>query len=512
VLKQHFPVAVEHRRQLAKLFSSYVAAKTDQNVLDFDDLLVYWDLLLTDDGMARTIGGQFDHILVDEYQDTNILQASILRRMKPDGAGVTVVGDDAQSIYRFRAAEVRNILEFDKQFTKPATTVKLVRNYRSTAPILAASNAVINLATEGFTKSLKTRRKGGSKPCLITVNDDHAQAQYVANEIATQHAEGRDLKHMAVLYRSNHHSMMLQAELARCGIAFKVFGGAKFTEAKHIKDVLAVLKWAENPSDRISAFRVLNLLPGIGGVTAKRVLDAVVTASGPVAALTAFAPPPRARANWPAFVELMDRLHETKSLWPGEFDAVLRWYRPLLEEIMDDFANRWADLQQLQVIAGTYKSRRKLLTDLTLDPPSKQKKPDLNKVDDDVLTLSTIHSGKGREWHTVYVLSVVEGCLPSSKAKSAAEREEERRLLYVAMTRAKRNLTLIVPWRYAQFGQWNDSATVPRSSFIPDEILGHFEERAWRLGDDDDDNDDTRFDAGGQPPFDLMDRAQQLWI
>jgi ATP-dependent DNA helicase UvrD/PcrA len=471
VLNTSCPDHLRYRRELGKLMRAYVAAKQKQHVLDFDDLLLYWDELLKNPQLARQIGGRFDHILVDEFQDTNALQGSILRRMKPDGAGLTVVGDDAQAIYGFRAADVRNILDFPEQFDPPATVRKLERNYRSTPQILAASTAVIELASEGFRKTLRAARKGGAKPRLVTIDDDMSQAAFVAGEILDKVQRGKAYNQHAVLFRSSYQSFALELELARRGIPFQKFGGRTFTEAAHVKDVLGVLKWAENPDDRVTALRVITLLPGIGPKTALKLLDATNEFHIDIDV------PAKSAVAWRTLAKLMQRLRCGTLGWPRELEAVRAWYRPFLEsQYSEDHHERAADLEQLQVMGEAFKSRRNLLTDMTLDPPSKSEKGRA-KPGTDTVTLSTIHSCKGREWRTVFVLHVVDGCLPSSRAHAATEIEEERRLLYVAMTRAKRELTVMVPWRVGIGGAPSGDmrAATQRSSFIPDAILSHFE-------------------------------------
>src|SRR5215510_3681710 len=250
VLLKDFPWCAEWTAELANLFDGYVAAKQSQGVLDYDDLLLYWSELMRVPELARAVGGQFDHVLVDEYQDTNALQAAILLALKPDGAGLTVVGDDAQAIYGFRAANVRNILDFPAQFTRPATVVTLEENYRSTQPVLAASNAVIGLARERFTKNLRSRRPGEAKPALVTVADDVGQADFVVESVLRNRESGTALQEQAVLFRTSHHSAMLEIELARRNIPFVKFGGLKFILVSHIKHILGVFRWAENPVDR----------------------------------------------------------------------------------------------------------------------------------------------------------------------------------------------------------------------------------------------------------------------
>src|SRR4051794_27456337 len=267
----------------------------------------------------------------DEYQDTNRLQAEVLVRLKPDGRGVTVVGDDAQSIYSFRAAEIRNILDFPGLFTPPARVITLEKNYRSTQAILNASNAVISLAAERFTKDLTSDRPSAQKPTLISVRDGSDQVGYVVERILEAREAGVPLKAQAVLFRAAHHSAELEIELARRNIPFVKFGGLRFLEAAHVKDVLSVIRFAENPRDRVTAFRAVQLLPGVGPSTAGHLLDSLSRGLAVCAALRAFRPPLAAQQEWPAFRELIERLQPGQSTWPGEVGAVRVWYDPHLE-------------------------------------------------------------------------------------------------------------------------------------------------------------------------------------
>ena len=483
VLETGYPWCEPWRHELEQLFERYVAAKQAQNVLDYDDLLLYWSHMLAEPSIARDVGGRFDHVLVDEYQDTNRLQSSILLALKPDGRGVTVVGDDAQSIYSFRAATVRNILEFPQRFEPAARVVTLERNYRSTPPILDASNAVIGLATERFTKNLWTDRIPGRKPRLVTARDEAAQARYVADSVLEQRERGTALKSQAVLFRSSSHSAQLELELARRGIPFVKYGGLKFLEAAHVKDVLSVLKWSDNPRNRMAGFRALRLLPGVGPSTAGRLLDAIAQSPEPSSALASFEPAAALAEAWSSFVALLRTLRADVAAWPAALDAVIAWYDPHLVRIFDDAFVRRGDLVQLQHIASTYRSRERFLTELTLDPPaatSDEAGPPGR--DDDYLILSTIHSAKGQEWKAVHVLNVVDGCIPSDMATgTTVEIEEERRLLYVAMTRAKDELDLISPQRFfvRQQNAYGDRHVYAlRSRFIPDAICHLFECRA----------------------------------
>jgi DNA helicase-2/ATP-dependent DNA helicase PcrA len=485
VLENNFPWCIGWNDELTALFRGYVEAKQQQNVLDYDDLLLYWAQMMQVEEIARDIASRFDHVLVDEYQDTNRLQASILLALKPDGKGLAVVGDDAQSIYSFRAATVRNILDFPGHFTPPAQIITLDRNYRSTQPILAAANAVIDLATERHKKTLRSDRSSSERPQLVSVRDESDQARYVAERILEHREAAVPLKQQAVLFRASHHSGPLEIELTRRNIPFVKFGGLKFLEAAHIKDVLALLRWAENPRDRVSGFRVIQLLPGAGPVTAARLLDRLAEASSGMEALTHFRPPGACAEDWPAFAETLRIIRSNAAGWPAEFDLACRWYAPHLERRYEEEAKiRGADLLQLAQIASTYPNRQRFLTDLTLDPPSATSDEAVAPLlDEDYLILSTVHSSKGQEWKSVFILNCVDGCIPSDLAVgSASEIDEERRLLYVAMTRAKDHLHLIVPQRFyahQQRGNGDRHMYAVRTRFIPDVITEHFEQCAW---------------------------------
>ena len=403
-----------------------------------------------------------------------------MRGLRPDGCGLTVVGDDAQSIYSFRAAEVRNILDFAGQFDPPATVLTLEQNYRSTAPLLAASNAVIALAAERHVKQLWSERRASERPALVWVDDEAAEAAWVAERVLALRESGLALKSQAVLFRSSQHSNALELELARRDIPFVKYGGLRFLDAAHIKDVLAVLRFAANPHGQRAALRALQLVPGVGPASAERLLAAIAAAGDPAACLSAFAAPPAAAPAWAEFAALFATLRAPESPWPGELQAVQRWYLPLLDRLHDDPAPRAADVAHLVRLADGYPSRERFLTELALDPPaaaSDEAGPPGR--DEDYLILSTIHSAKGQEWSAVSLLRVVDGCLPSDMATgSAAEIEEERRLLYVAMTRARHHLHLLVPQRFyvsqqSAFGDRHVYGSISR--FLPPPLHGLFE-------------------------------------
>jgi DNA helicase-2/ATP-dependent DNA helicase PcrA len=482
VLGTWFPWCSGWAAELKQLFAGFVEAKQRQNVLDYDDLLLYWAQTMNDRVLADDIGGRFDHVLVDEYQDTNRLQSSILLALKPGGHGLTVVGDDAQSIYSFRAATVRNILDFPGEFSPPASVITLDRNYRSTQAILAAANGVIDLARERFTKNLWTDRTGGMKPQLVSVRDEADQARCIVERVLENRESGTLLKQQAVLFRTSSHSGPLEIELTRRNIPFVKFGGLKFLDAAHIKDMLALLRFVENPRDRVAGFRLMHLIPGVGPTSAQRVLDQMANGTDPFAALLNAPAPPRAGENWTAFAHVIENLRH--STWPADLECARLWYDPHLDRIHEDAESRRADLVQLEQIAGGYPSRERFLTELTLDPPdATSDQAGVPLLDEDYLILSTIHSAKGQEWKSVFVLNVVDGCMPSDLgAGTTAEIEEERRLLYVAMTRARDDLHLVVPQRFfthGQHAQGDRHVYAARTRFIPDRLLGLFERTAW---------------------------------
>jgi DNA helicase-2/ATP-dependent DNA helicase PcrA len=482
-LGKWFPWVAAHEDALRALFAAYVEMKQQHNVLDYDDLLLYFAQMLTEPAIAAEIAARFDHLLVDEYQDTNALQGEIVLGLRPQGRGLTVVGDDAQAIYSFRAATVRNILDFPRAFDPPALVVTLERNYRSTGAVLAAANAAIALAPERFAKNLWTDRPHGALPLLVAVADDADQARYVATRVLSSREAGLELKAQAVLFRTSHHSAALELELTRRNVPFVKYGGLKFLDAAHVKDAVALLRFAENPRDRVAGFRVALILPGVGPKIAETIVGAAAADDG-FATMAGLPPPGRARAGFGAFADLMRRLASRAAPWPAEIADAVAWLSPLLETRYDDARVRLGDLEALERIAASFPSRERFLSELALDPPdltSDEAGPPLR--DEDYLILSTIHSAKGQEWRSVFVLNCIDGCIPSDLATgSAHEIEEERRLLYVAMTRARDELTLIVPQRFYVHGQpkYGDrSVFASRTRFIPPALLRYFDRQTW---------------------------------
>ena len=477
-LERAFPWCAEHADALRDLFRAYVDAKQQRQLLDYDDLLLYWFHLMAEPALAEGVRERFDHVLVDEYQDTNALQASVLRGLSPDGAGVTVVGDDAQSIYAFRAADVRNILDFPSQYDPPAHVVKLEHNYRSTRPVLEACNALMQDAEEGFEKRLFSERTSAERPELVTAEDESLQVEYVVERILAHREAGVPLAKQAVLMRAAHHSDALEVELGRRNVPYVKYGGLKFLEAAHVKDVLAVLRWLENERDELAAHRVLQLLPGVGPSTARSAFDAFVQGGHAVEALEAFTPPKAAAADWPGLCALWRTLRKPGSAWSGQLRVVRQWYEPHLLRLHDAPHVRAGDLEQLERLSEAYPSRERFITELTLDPPSATAdEAGAPHLDEDFLILSTIHSAKGQEWDVVFVLNVVDGCIPSDMATGRPEEvEEERRLLYVAMSRARDHLHLVQPLRFyvRQQPRHGDAHVfAPRSRFLSERVMEH---------------------------------------
>ncbi|MCR9202425.1 MAG: ATP-dependent helicase [Planctomycetaceae bacterium] len=490
VLIKWYPWCLPHKELLIELFTAYSELKEQQRVLDFDDLLLFWCALLQDPDGQAAVQDHFDCVLVDEYQDTNILQANILKLLSPTGQGVTAVGDDAQSIYSFRAATVRNILDFPDDF--PGTTVvPLEQNYRSTQGILNVTNAVISEATERHHKQLWSDRGEGLSPVLATCGDEESQSEFLVDHVLENRESGVALRDQAILFRSSYQSMSLEAALTRHGIPFRKFGGMRFLEAAHIKDVLAFLKLAENPFDAISGFRVLQLLPGVGQVKANVLLSQLSEAGGRFDVWQQFQPPAATKDYWKDFVSLMLRLAEppqetvedtgASPRTGAELHQIIGFYQPLLEIAHDSVRNRLEDLQQLELMAGRYGNRQEFLSEMTLDPPSSSQDTRLSaSTDDDCLTLSTIHSAKGLEWDSVFVIHATEGNIPAEQSTNSPEDiEEERRLFYVALTRARNRLFITRPERYFfQNRQRRGGSTFSRMTrFLPSAIQQQCERR-----------------------------------
>jgi DNA helicase-2/ATP-dependent DNA helicase PcrA len=505
VLSERFPWCREKLEDIKQIFREYGERKAQRELLDYDDLLLYWDQALDGEEVASAIAGRFQHVLVDEYQDTNPLQASILRKMwermlkvwdagpdAEDGTGtpscrtprrpsssIMVVGDDAQSIYSFRGATVENILRFPEQFPG-ATTVTLEQNYRSIPPILEASNAVMRSATRRFAKDLWSERAGAQRPRLVTCNDEMEQSNFIADCLLEHREEGIPLTRQAVLFRASHNSDALEVELGRRNIPFVKWGGLRFLEAAHIKDLLAFLRVLENRHDDLSWMRILQMLDGIGPGRARQAIQHLEQSADPVSALRTWKAPPPARTQVDDLARLLEDLigSEADVPLPAQIDRVRRFYMPIFENRYEYPAMRLRDLEQLELLAQHASNRASFLADLTLDPPTSTS--DLAgppHLDEEYTVLSTIHSAKGCEWDVVYVIHAADGVLPSDMSDGEAELEEERRLLYVAMTRARDRLYITFPLRYYHrkhaLGDGHSYAQLSR--FLPPEMFPLFE-------------------------------------
>ncbi len=420
----------------------YKKFKFDHSLMDYDDLLVNLKKVLQENrNVQQEISTRFRYIMVDEYQDTNAIQAEIVRLMAAAHNNVMAVGDDSQSIYSFRGADFRNIMDFPRIFPN-ARIIKLEENYRSTQPILSMANAIIEQADEKYTKALFTRVEGGTRPELYSAADAGAEAAFVVEKISQLRQEGIALKEMAVLFRSGFHSYKLEIELANRGISFEKRGGLKLTESAHIKDLLSYLRILFNDQDNLSWNRVLLLLDKVGPKTAEKILAAIRNADEPFAALAAYPAGPGWRKGLAELTALFQKLKDPVLSPTEQFEIISEYYQPIFERIYyDDYPKRSRDIEQLKTIIAGYDSLAAFVDDTALEPPESAVVED----NSDRLVLSTIHSAKGLEWDTVFIISLAEGKFPVSQALPGEQWEEERRLLYVAATRAKRRLYMTYP-------------------------------------------------------------------
>ncbi len=455
VVTEEYPHFLDDLEDLARLFEHYVRYKQEHQLMDYDDLLVNWYRVLKGfPEVRREIGRRFEFIMVDEYQDTNALQAEIVRFMAEEHGNVMVVGDDSQSIYAFRGANFKNIIKFPKLF--PGTKIiKLEENYRSRQPILDLANTVIEYAKEKYTKCLFTRLEGGNIPVLYKARDEADQSRFIADRILELREEGVPLSEIAVLFRSAYHSFDLELELAKRNIPFVKQGGMKLIETAHIKDVVAHLRLLVNPYDMLAWNRVLLLIEGIGPKTSKRLMEYLKVEDDPFEALSRYPAKPSFAKGLNKLAELFGKLRQKLS--PEEKLALLyEYYEPIFERVYyDDHPKRAKDLDQLLAIAHKYETVEDFLADLALEPPEASvAEVEALENEDEKLVLSTVHSAKGLEWHSVFVISLAEGRFPSSYALGKDESiEEERRLFYVAVTRAKENLFLTYPATYYSPGE-----------------------------------------------------------
>jgi len=444
ILGEEYPHFYEYTEQIKRLKTSYIKYKKDKSLLDYDDLLICLkNLLKTEQELRHTLAKTYEYIMVDEYQDTNKLQADILRLLLCEHNNIMVVGDDAQSIYSFRGANFKNIIDFPRIFKK-TKVITLEENYRSVQPILDLSNKVISYATESFEKRLFTKKPGDRLPIYIDAKDENWQSRYIADRVEELVADGNELGDIAILFRAGWHSNDLEIELARRSIPFVKYGGQKFIEAAHIKDMISYLRITHNRLDEVSWHRALLLMRGIGQKTAERLLRSITAERKHLPAENAiFKKSPDIRR----LLELLKGVNPVKQAPVEIIEVFHEYYEPLLKERYDDFHKRAHDLDSLKRIASRYESLERFLTDMALEPPEKSVIDAYRRrKDKSRLILSTIHSAKGLEWHTVFLIYVAEGHLPSYQTfGNESAIEEERRLFYVAMTRAKEGLYLLKP-------------------------------------------------------------------
>jgi DNA helicase-2/ATP-dependent DNA helicase PcrA len=484
VLNQEYPQFIDERRNLETLFKSFEDFKRARHMLTYDDLLVrFREALEKSATMREQLSDQYRYIMVDEYQDTNKLQAQIVKLMTTQHENVAVVGDEFQSIYSFRGASHRNMLEFPKLFPK-SQIIKLEENFRSTQPILDVANSIMADVKESYKKHLYSRIEGSESPVVVSARDENEQSRFVAQRIADLRDKGVSLAEIAVLFRSSSHSFDLEIELGKHGLAFRKFGGMRFAESAHIKDALSFLRVVTKPSDTLSWFRALKLIDHIGDATVYQILEhlgveqkefrSVRTKAALFKKLHRFPARPAYKAQLTRLTRVLCTVCESNT--PTEqLSAVLRFYRPLLKDKYDDVQRRGRDLEHLQTIAKRYKTSAKLLEDVALDP-TEVIQGNTARRGSGFVTLSTVHSAKGLEWDTVFLIWMTDGWFPANRFQDEFDDfEEERRLLYVATTRAKRELTFIYPAINVYAGPETDG-TPTLSRFlepIPPTILPH---------------------------------------
>lgn len=423
----------------------YEQFKLEHGLMDYDDLLVNLRRVLVEvDGVREEIAGRFSHILVDEYQDTNSIQAQIVRLLAHGHDNVMAVGDDSQSIYSFRGADFRNIMEFPDIYPN-TEIIKLEENYRSTQPVLDLANAIISKAGEKYTKVLYTRIEGGGRPVVFEARDASEEARFVVREILDRQRTGVALDDIAVLFRSGFHSYKLEIELAANHIRFEKRGGLKLTESAHIKDMLSFFRVQVNPQDNLSWNRILLLMEKIGPKTAQKILARIKDSDGDTqAVLRDYAAANRRMTNLAVLADLLAAMQEPGRTPLEQFERLIEYYQPIFERVYhDDYPRRSRDIDQLKVLLGGYADLETFVADTALEPP--EAAPDTPDDQSECLVLSTVHSAKGLEWDTVFIINVAEGQFPSSHSMPGEQQEEERRLLYVAATRAKRRLFCTYP-------------------------------------------------------------------
>lgn len=451
VVFDDYPHFSEYMEDILSLHSEYSKRKVQHAFFDFDDLLIYLKRLLQEDPAVREkLSAKYHYLLVDEYQDTNQLQADIICLLAGKEKNVMVVGDDSQSIYAFRGANFKNIMNFPKLF--PGTRIiRLEENYRSVQPILDLANVIIDSAQEKYTKTLFTKNASGSQPVLVSAGDENSQSRFIVDKIRSHRKQGVPLHDIAVLFRAGFHSFDLEIELSKLSIPFIKVGGFKFMEAAHIKDVLAYLRVLSNPNDRISWYRILLLIEKIGPTTAERIYESIQTKNSGYAGIFDVQSKKTVAAGLDRLKDLFRKIDPITHSVARLGEDILEYYTPLLKDKFDDHPKRAKDLEQLLTIMARYDNLERFLTDMALEPPNISIEDTFltEQSKDSRLTLSTIHSAKGLEWHTVFIIWALDGRFPSIHALEKSEDlEEELRLMYVAATRAKENLFIVYPMAF----------------------------------------------------------------
>ena len=448
VVYDDYPHLTGDMEAISSIFHSYKRYKSENNFFDFDDLLIFLLKLLKDHPDIRDrISSSYRYVMVDEYQDTNKIQAEILYLLTGNNNNIMVVGDDSQSIYAFRGANFRNIMKFPEMFPG-ARVIALEENYRSVQPILNLTNIIIEQAKEKYSKNLFTRKSGGSVPVLVEAQGENDQSLFIVDKIQQLGRQGVALNQIAVLFRAGYHSFDLEIELSRAHLPFIKVGGFKFVESAHIKDVLAHLRVISSPHDRISWYRILLLIEKIGPATAQKIYDSIIgEASGYTGLLTS-----KAKTVAGPGLKRLNDLFATIDTYSMPLESIgetiIEYYLPILKERYDDHPKRAKDLEQLLAIMERYSNLEQFLTDMALEPPNTAMGDTFTAETpaEDRLVLSTIHSAKGLEWHTVFIIWALDGRFPSPHALHKQEdMEEELRLMYVAATRARENLFFTYP-------------------------------------------------------------------
>jgi len=478
LMREEYAQFLEHIPQVIRIEKLYKDHKKTNQLMDYDDLLIYFRQLLSENEEVREeLSRRYRYIMVDEYQDTNGIQADIVRWLASSHRNIMVVGDDSQSIYSFRGANYRNMFEFPELFNE-TKVIKLEENYRSTQPILTLTNSLMDQAIEKYTKCLFTKREDGEMPRVIDVRTDPEQATFICRSIKEQLNQGRFLKDMAVLFRAAYHSFELELELTRQDIRFVKYGGFKFMESAHIKDLLAHLRVIVNRNDSVSWGRILRLIKNIGQRKSQSIINWMKKEKTQPWQIAEWPGAGRGDSGLKALSGLLKQLFD-KALTPERsVELAVKYYDPILQERFDDFPKRQKDLKQMAHMAGRYKKLRAMLDELALDPPTSS--ADIGSArKDDYLTLSTVHSAKGLEWSTVFIIWAMEGYFPSAKAHlDIASIEEERRLMYVAATRARDQLIICYPgkekppvWQLADLGYRTGLSSFIRA--LPSYVIEH---------------------------------------